>query len=853
MGLKEYKRKRDFQETPEPSAKAKPRPLEIHPGKPLRFVIHKHDATHIHYDLRLELGGVLKSWAIPKGLATPRDRRKLAVSVEDHPFEYLDFEGRIPEGQYGAGKIAIWDTGHWIPLEDPEAGIEKGKLAFRLEGGKVRGRFTLARMKNGDWLIILARLSDLNQDLLAEGTPSTMPPAVTPMLGVLSEKVFDSPDYIYEVKFDGMRAVSFLRGDGSLSVMSRNRKEQDFRYPELVDLAGHFLAEELVVDGEIVALDEQGISRFQLLQGRFNLTGAADIENAARATPAYYYIFDLLYLNGRDLTALPLERRKAILERIFMPRQYIRLSEWVAQRGEAMFAFARQHGLEGVVAKRRQSTYRQKRSRDWLKFKAVRQQEFVIGGFTEPRASRAYFGALLLGLYEGGDLVYTGHVGTGFSDEALGRLHGLMKPLRQRNPPFKGQPRPNEPAHWLKPELVAEVRFAEWTREGLLRQPVFLGLRFDISPRECVMEEKPGAAAPSVAGSERAAEAAPSGPVSSQPAAPEPAPPAEGPTGGPFLFPAMPEPLADDMRLAVAGRQILLTNLKKILWPDEGYTKFDLINHYNRVSQFILPHLAGRPLTLKRYPDGIEAGPFFQKEAPPETPGWVRTEVIASESGRRRERIRYLICEDLPVLLFLANLACISHNPWLSTLPDLERPDIIAFDLDPVDPDDFEACVEAALLIKDKLGTFGLRGYPKTSGATGMHIYVPVHPKYTFGQARQFAEIIALLCHGERPDLITLEQPVARRAGARLYLDFLQNVKGKTLASVYSVRARAGAPVSTPLDWSEIRAGLRPTSFNIVNITDRLREKGDLFAGALSDRQDLLGALEQGGKLLKAG
>lgn len=848
MNLEEYERKRHFAETPEPPPEAAPHRLEKPHGEPLRFAIHKHDAAHIHYDLRLELGGVLKSWAIPKGLATPHDRRKLAVSVEDHPLEYLDFEGRIPEGQYGAGKISIWDTGVWTSLDDPAAGLEKGKLTFELAGGKVRGRFTLAQMKDDDWLVILAKSHRINQDLLAEGDAATMPSAISPMLAVLSEKNFDSPDYIFEVKFDGMRAVSFLGGDGRLSIMSRNQKEQAFRYPELADLAGHLLADEAVVDGEIVALDEGGVSRFQLLQGRINLSGAAEIESAARAIPAFYYIFDLLYLNGRDLTVLPLERRKAILERIFMPRKYIRLSELVPEQGKALFAFAREYGLEGVVAKRRKSGYRQKRSRDWLKFKAVQQQEFVIGGFTEPRGGRAYFGALLLGLYEGNDLKYTGHVGTGFSDQSLEQLHGLMQPLVQPESPFREPPRSNEPARWLKPELVSEVKFAEWTREGLLRQPVFLGLRFDIAPRDCVREEKKVAGVPGTG--KTPAEGAPA--AKSVPA-PQGFAREEFTAAAPFLFPDLPEPVANNMRLTFAGREIMLTNLSKNLWPGEGFTKFDLINYYNRVSQFILPHLAGRPLTLKRYPNGIQAEPFFQKEAPSETPEWMHTQVIASESSGRREQIRYIISDDLPALLFLANLACISQNPWLSTLPDLERPDIIAFDLDPVAPDDFEACVEAALLLRDKLGGFGLRAYPKTSGATGMHVYVPVHPQYTFNQARQFAEIIALLCRSERPDLITLEQPVARRAGARLYIDFLQNVKGKTLASVYSVRARPGAPVSTPLDWTEVRSGLQPEQFTIANITDRLREKGDLFAGVLTDHQDLLEALKQGGKLLKAG
>lgn len=827
MSLKEYGRKRDFARTPEPG----PQSGAGRKQAP-RFVIHRHDATRLHFDLRLEHGGVLKSWAVPKGLPTPHDARKLAVSVEDHPLEYLAFSGRIPEGEYGAGKVEIWDTGTWIPKDDPDTGLKKGKLTFELEGGKVRGEFTLARMNDDDWLIILAKTRELNPDLGAAGKAAPMPRAVAPMLAVLAESAFSSPDYLYEIKFDGMRAISYLDADGRLSIMSRNQKEQAFRYPELGDLAAHFLAAELVVDGEIVAMDEQGVSRFQLLQGRLNLSGATDIERASATTPAFYYVFDILYLNGRDLSGMPLVERKAVLSRIFLPQKHIRLSEWVEEAGEAMFAFARERDLEGVVAKRRTAPYRQKRSRDWLKFKAVREQEFVIGGFTRPRRSRAYFGALLLGLYEGEDLVYAGHVGTGFSEESLRQLHEIMEPLVQEEPPFKEPPQPNEPASWLRPELVAEVKFAEWTREGLLRQPVFLGLRFDISPRDCVREEKKEAAPRSGAQDSGAGEA--------------------GAPAAAAVLKDLPISRKGDQRLAAGAREILLTNLDKVFWPQEGYTKFDLVNYYHRVSLFLVPHLAGRPLTLKRYPDGTGKEPFFQKEAPAEAPAWAHTEVIPSESGGKRDRIRYLVCDDAATLLYLANLACISQNPWLSSLPHLEQPDVIAFDLDPVDPDDFEACVEAALLVRDKLGGFGLRGYPKTSGATGMHVYVPVQPRYSFAQTRKFAEIIAALCLKDRPDLITLEQPVSKRAGARLYLDFLQNVKGKTLASVYSVRARPGAPVSTPLSWTEVRRGLSPSDFTMLNTPARLESQGDLFAGVLTDHQDLLAALEQGGKYIQA-
>lgn len=486
MSLSEYERRRRFAVTPEP----RPKKNLGAAGAP-RFVIQKHDATHIHYDLRLEMGGVLKSWACPKCVATPHYRKKLAVQVEDHPLEYLDFEGEIPEGEYGAGKVEIWDRGTYETFADPLGALDKGVLTIVLMGERVRGEFSLVHMKGkgNNWLIILNKTELLNPDLADEGRAAPMPARITPMQSFLAAKPFDSPEFIFEVKFDGVRAVSFLGADGSLAIRSRNGKEQAFRYPELANFGKMFLAQEIVIDGEIVAVDARGVSQFQLLQRRMNLTDEREIKRAAKETPILYYVFDLLYLNGRDLTGLPLQRRKEVLERVFIPHRYLRHTDRIDSGGRAFFNAARELGLEGIIAKRKQSPYRQKRSRDWLKLKAVQEQEFVIAGFTEPRGGRARFGALLLGLYQGKDLVYAGHVGTGFSEEWLRRLFALMLPLEVPAPAFRDAPQPNEPAHWLKPELVAQVKFAEWTRDGVLHQPVFLGLRNDVRPEDCVREE----------------------------------------------------------------------------------------------------------------------------------------------------------------------------------------------------------------------------------------------------------------------------------------------------------------------------------------------------------------------------
>ncbi len=497
MSLQEYERRRRFGVTPEPRPRKRPgRPgsTEAQPAGPQerRFVIQKHDASHIHYDLRLELDGMLKSWACPKCLATPHYPRKLVMQVEDHPLEYLDFEGVIPAGEYGAGKVEIWDQGVYQTYDDAAAGLEKGVMTFNLKGVKVRGEFTLVHMKGKGkaWLILLNKPERLNPDLAGTGSAGPMPSQVEPMQAFLAAGPFDSAEHLFEVKLDGIRAVCYLRSDGRVSVRSRNNKEQAFRYPEFANLGKLFLAREMVVDGEIVALDEQGISRFQLLQARINLSGETQIKPAGKAMPARYFIFDLLYLDGRDLAGLPLWSRKQILERIFMPHKFLRRTDWLDTGGRAFFHAARELGLEGVMAKRKQSPYRQKRSRDWLKIKAVSEQEFVIGGYTRPLGSRSHFGALLLGFYEDGDLMYAGHVGTGFSEEALSVLWRRMQPLKTDRPPFNIAPRSNEPAQWIRPRLVAQIKFAEWTRDGRLRQPVFLGLREDIDPKNVVREEK---------------------------------------------------------------------------------------------------------------------------------------------------------------------------------------------------------------------------------------------------------------------------------------------------------------------------------------------------------------------------
>jgi len=490
MSLSEYKRKRQFERTPEPEHQVGARHAVPLLDKN-RFVLHYHDASHLHYDLRLEIGGALKSWAVPKGLPTRPDVKKLAVQVEDHPVEYLTFQGEIPKGEYGAGTVKIFDSGTFQAAHPGEiqTQLENGKCSFFLEGRKIQGKFTLVRTRRGkDWLLLMGAVEQLNPWIHSVGVVREMPQRVEPMKALLADNAFSSNDWLYEVKWDGVRAVAYLN-NGRLSLLSRNLKEQNFRYPELSDLADFVLGEKIVLDGEIVAFDERGLPSFEKLQSRMNLQQESEIKRKSGELPVVYFVFDVLFWQGRDLQTTPLWRRKQVLNSILIPHRYVVPSDFIETEGIAFFEAAKQQGLEGVIAKKKDSYYEQKRSGSWLKIKAVRQQEVVIAGFTEPRETRPYFGALLLGVYEDGRLVYVGHAGTGFGHQTLKDVYDRMTGLEISESPFERAPLTNERAHWTEPKLVAEVKFSEWTKAGKMRQPVFLGLRNDINPREVIREE----------------------------------------------------------------------------------------------------------------------------------------------------------------------------------------------------------------------------------------------------------------------------------------------------------------------------------------------------------------------------
>ena len=798
MGLREYRRRRGFPETPEP------RPSRETAREGHRFVIQKHQATRLHYDLRLEHAGVLKSWAVPKGPPTNSGDKRLAVQVEDHPLAYKDFEGRIPEGQYGAGLVEIWDKGTYSLDVEPgprgarsmAASLRKGHLDFALRGKKLWGHYTLVRLKNSEkqWLLIRRKdppasgaspsgptVAPSPEDLdIAGAVKAPFPARVSPMLATLVDGPFDRDGWSFEVKWDGYRSLALIKR-GRVSLLSRNGKSQNAKFPTVAAALSGFPVS-AVFDGEIVALDRNGRPDFQALQ------------NAQRsgATRIRYYVFDVLYAAGHDLRALPLRRRRAVLARLLPVSEAVRLSESIEKSGRAYFRAAREHGLEGIMAKDLASPYRSgERTRDWLKIKTHRRQEAVICGFTEPRASRRHFGSLILGAYRKGELVWIGHVGTGFSERGLRDIIKKLTPFIRARSPFAEEPRTNMPATWVAPRLVGEVKFSEWTSDGLMRQPVFLGLRTDKDPREVVIERaEPREAAAEKPGFRTRAE---------------------------------------------------LTHLDKVFWPGEGTTKGDLIEYYGRMAKWILPYLKNRPQSLNRHPDGIEGESFFQKNITQAPPPWVKTVRVRSESEAKD--IRYLVCQNRDTLLYVANLGCIEINVWNSSLPHLDSPDYIVLDFDPLETS-FRSVVEAVRAAKAFLDEMALPAFCKTSGATGMHVYIPLAPRFTPDQATELAHLICLVINRRHPDLTSLERSPVKRKG-RVYLDYLQNREGATMAAPYAVRPRPGAPVSAPLEWKEVAAGLDPGAFNIRTVPERLARQGDPWRDLFKKRVDLRAALQR--------
>ena len=901
--LATYKRKRDFGATPEPSGD-----VAAPSADALRFVIQKHAASSLHFDLRLELDGVMKSWAVPKGPSLDPSVKRLAMEVEDHPIAYNDFEGTIPEGEYGGGTVMLWDVGTYRP-ESADArgaeaavrdGYEKGDLKIVFDGARLRGSFVLVRMRRPgkpQWLLIKHRdehatdafdLVDETETSIATGrtmeeiaaddgavwhsnrspgraavkrrasarsaaTAARAPkerrqagvpalPAsavrraardVSPMLATLSAEVPDGDDWTFEPKYDGIRVIAIGTGDG-VALLTRNGNDKAQQFPEIAE-AVHRLVKArrmpLILDGEIVALDDGEAARFQALQSRMHVTSTAAIARHVGDTPVACIVFDLLLAGDDGLLGMPWRDRRARLEKLFGGRgidgDRLRLGETDAGDGARMLEHARERGWEGIIAKRVDAPYRPgARSRDWLKIKVELRQELVIGGFTEPRNSREHIGAILLGYYQDGELVYAGHTGGGFSRDALRDMYRRLAPLERADSPFATTPRTNERAHWVEPRLLAEVKFSEWTNDGKLRQPIFLGVRDDKDPREVVREEAGRAskrAAPARARTRRT-EARATTPRAS--GAGRRAPDVtrlldaladiESESGGGTI--TLPD-----------GNSLKVTSLGKPYFTDPVITKGALMRYYVQVAPALLPAIAGRPLVLKRMPDGMAGETFFQHKPPSGAPAVMRTEEVQTEDGMQPR----VIGGDLGTLLSLVQFGVISMDPWHSRIDSLDVPDYAFLDLDPGPDAGFARVIDVALAVRDELQALGLRGVPRTSGSRGIHIALPLPPGLTYDVALVLAQLVATRVADAHPRLATVERTVKQRAANAVYVDYLQNVRGKSLASVYSARARRGATVATPLDWSEVREGLDPAAFTIATVPERLNEIGDVWRAAM--------------------
>jgi len=795
VSLTEYHRKRDFGRTPEPKGN-KPKQTER-----LRYVVHRHHATRLHWDVRLEMRGVLASWAVPQGPPLEAGKRRLAVHTEDHPIEYLTFHGVIPDG-YGAGTMTIWDSGTYeIVDEKRDRSGDENEYKVQFHGTRLTGEYVLVKTKQNegrDWLMIL------------HGTPPKEHPLdrkIQPMLATSADEPFDSKDFSFEPKWDGVRTLAFVDG-GVVRLQTRNLLDCTAQYPE-----AHGIAEALtggyqaIVDGEVVALDERGVPSFQKLQSRMHVQDESKIRKLRRSTPVIYEVFDVLWLDGQEIGRLPLRERQKRLAVAVTPMGAVRRHEPFVGEGKALFEAARDQGLEGIVAKRLDSPYVEGRSAAWVKVKAQRSMECVIGGWTEGRGGRANdLGALLVGVYRDGRLDPVGHVGTGFDARTLKELLALLKERETPTMPFARKPRVNEVAHWCMPELVCEVRYTGITDDGLLRQPAYLGLRGDIDPHEAQGEERIASAERAQKEAERAAKAEP---------------------------PRKPKPMERvPAILQVDGREIRLTNLDKVLWPEDGFTKADLIRYYIEVGPYLVPWVKDRPLTLKPFPDGIYGAHFYQKDKPSFTPKWISswTDPLEAEND-------YILCNDLPTLVWMANYTAIEIHPRLARVDDPDRPDFVMVDLDPSEGSTWEQVKEVALTVRAVLDELGLRGFPKTTGSRGIHVLVPVARKYTFAETRALAEQVGKMARERLPKLVTLEFAKARRRG--IYVDYLQNTRGKSTAGPYSVRPKPRAPVSAPLAWDEIPALGRPDAFTIQNMHDRLAATGDLLGPSLKLSQKL--------------
>lgn len=847
MSLVQYKKKRKFDKTSEPSGSEKSS------GKgALTFVIQRHKASRLHYDFRLEMDGVLKSWAVPKGPSLNPEDKRLAMMVEDHPLNYANFEGIIPKGQYGGGTVMVWDRGVYRPYDGKSREeqenilleqLKKGHLTFIMLGKKLKGEFALVKIHGSDenaWLLIKKSdeyasksdilkkdksvLSDRSMDEIAKQAikknevwnskpkelkleylpKEKLPHQIKPMLAETVDKAFEKKGWLFEMKWDGYRTIAEI-DSGAVHLYSRNGQSFDEKFAEVSRSLKKFPGN-AVLDGEAVVVDKEGKPNFGWLQ---------DYPKSKQGE-LIYYVFDILHYDGYNMRNLPLIERKELLKKILPDLANVKYSDHIEEHGEPFFKQAQKHNLEGIIAKDSKSIYKlDSRSFHWLKIKTGLREEAIICGYTEGKGGRKHFGALVLGIMKQGKLKYIGHTGGGFDEKLLESTLKKLEPLKADKCPFETKPQTNAPVTWIKPELTCEVSFKEWTKDGQMRQPIFVGL----------IEEKASKH-----------------------------PPHPNPTEAPLELPlkgegnsdieTVPSPSREKVRMrgtpsvvdastTIGKRKLNLVNLNKIFWPKEKYTKGDLINYYCEIAPIILPHLKDRPQSLLRYPDGIEGESFFQKNVSNLKLDWMMRARIKHD----KETVEYMLVSDKAALIYLINLGCIDLNPWSSRIHKLDYPDYLVIDLDPVEIS-FEKVVETALACRKVLESLGIESCPKTSGATGMHIYIPMGAKYNYEQVKNFAHLLCIKINEQIPEITSLERNPKNRK-RKVYLDFLQNNRGQTLASVYSARPKPEAPVSTPLKWNEVIKTLRPEDFTIKNIPARLQKHGDLFEDTLGKGIDI--------------
>ena len=862
--LDEYKKKRQFERTPEPAGG------ETHGKTENTFVVQKHDATRLHYDFRLAIDGTLKSWAVPKGPSLNPNDKRLAVRTEDHPLEYANFEGNIPEGSYGAGEVMVWDRGTF-QLEgkgDALQQLERGEIKFSLNGEKLRGSFVIVILKNSqkgnEWLMIKHKDAAVDPDwnidehdgsvltgrvleeIKAEEAPkreptplhaaelegakkARMPACMGVMLATPSNRAFSDPNWLFEIKWDGVRALAWIE-NGKLTLRGRSGSDITSHYPELGVLPQIFTGQQAIIDGEIAVLDARGHSDFELLQERMHVRNPA--QRLISQYPVVYFAFDLLHYDGYDLRGAPLLARKQLLQRLLHSSDRIRYSDHQLEKGKELFELAKQNELEGIVAKRIDSRYVSERSANWLKLKTSKTLDAVVGGWTAPRGAGAPLGSVLLGLYEGKKLRFIGHAGSGFDNKTHKEVAEKLKELDTSKAPFEEAPETNEKPTWVKPNLVARVRFSGWTQENRLRHPVFIGLRDDAKPEDCRWETEVATVEPKLARISESPSVVHAPPIVGKILSTKAQIEAE-------LFKGQ----AENITLELEGKRFRLTHLNKVYFPESGFTKRDLIAYYYRMADYVLPFLKDRPLVLRRYPDGIKGQAFFQKNMNESLglPDWFQTVPVDSES--KGQQMPYAVANDDASLLYLTGLGCIDHNPWSSRYPDLEHPDYFFFDLDPSEGTEFSVVVKIARALYEKLEELKLNVFLKTSGATGIHLYLPVEPVYTYEQLRTFAEIVARMVSAEHANLVTNERTVAKRPAGRVLIDVQQNAQGRPLAAPYVVRAFPKAPVSTPLLPDELRVNMKPEKLNIESVPGRVKEKGDLWGGFWKQSQRLEDAI----------